>query len=72
MLKGRSFGLQITCVFPNRDDVGWEGQFLLARGSGPEASLLMRWSSHPDFRQFTKPDSWGKPGLEGSYQEVTR
>ena len=60
MLKGGSMSHQMICVFQNGEDVRWEGQFLLARGSGPQTSLVMRLSSHPASEQSIKPDSRGK------------
>jgi hypothetical protein len=71
MLKGRSMSHQISCVFQNGEDVRWEGQFLLARGSGPQASLVMRAFSHPASEKSIKFARQGKLWLRESYQKVT-
>src|SRR5579859_756418 len=59
MLKGWSMSHQIVCVFQNGEGVRWEGQFLLARGSGPQTNLAMRLSSHPASEQSIRSS---KPG----------
>ena len=56
---------QITCVFQKGENVRWKGQFLLARGSGPQGSLAMRACSHPAIRQSIKPNLQGKPFARG-------
>ncbi len=59
MLKGRSISHQITCVLQNGEYVRAEGQFLLARGSGLQATLMMRALSHPDYREvYQVKNTW--------------